>query len=104
HHGEKRTQHGLRLGIPVLLDHAGYLIHERIQLPRQPKRLVLRKPAARCELGGESYGIGGRGSRKTWPQPAQRVGVMALSGGVPHGVGPFSFARCSREDLVASPS
>ena len=59
HHGEKRTQHGVRLGILGLLDHAGHVIQKRIQLPREPKRLVFRKPAARVELCGEACGIGG---------------------------------------------
>ena len=50
HHGEKRTQHGVRLGILGVLDQAGHVIQERIQLPREPKRLVLRKPTACMEL------------------------------------------------------
>jgi hypothetical protein len=38
------------LGILGVLDQAGHVIQERIQLPREPKRLVLRKPTARVEL------------------------------------------------------
>jgi hypothetical protein len=49
-HGQEGAQHRLRLCILPLSDQGGHALEERVQLARDPKRLVLRKPTARVKV------------------------------------------------------